>query len=657
MRKSRRDIAAFLLSSFACLSSIVAQDVPSAGSLFPKETQGFVRVAHLPKLSERWDATQIGILSKLPGMSAFWDEQGQEIEGRLADAGWQLNMHPKDIYEICGGQVAVGWIDRSTNVRKPYAIGVVVDTTGHEKEAAALLERVEKELKQKQGSVEQIKHAGHSITKTTSPKKAGDVIVRESFYSQAGQQLIASDDLDTIKGMLDAIAQNGEGRLEKTELYQTATSKLSANNADSDVDYFIRPIGFAKIMRSISKKTGTRQVDMLKVLESQGFDKLLAARGQVRIASSDYDFLHESFVLASNPLPKSVQILDFPNNSSKEVPAWASSETASLTSVCWNIKDAFWKVEGIFDEVAGAPGCFAEVMESFLTDAKGPQIDLKKEVMPYLTNEIYSLTDCVKPITPDSKRSLIAIRVTDSAKMSNVIGRFMKIENEAKSFDFEGVRIWVVSHEEGDTAPDVDNGGFEDFPSDDEEEKEEEPWLNRWAIAVHNDFILFSSHPEYLTETIKTFKSPNINGQLQTEEDVARGLSAVQRLTSNDPSAVWQVNRSSRSFQMQYELFRQDKLPQSRSMMASIMDRLLRPKQEDKNNAQRVKGNRLPEFQDIQKYLMPSGMVVRSTPDGWRIQSFVLGPNATTDQGTTALTAERSEESDVGQAASGTTVR
>ncbi len=69
-----------------------------------------------------------------------------------------------------------------------------------------------------------------------------------------------------------------------------------------------------------------------------------------------------------------------------------------------------------------------------------------------------------------------------------------------------------------------------------------------------------------------------------------RVLQELEALSKGNASSAWQVNRSDKAFEMQYELFRQDKLPQSRSMLATILDRILRPKDELKKVDQKVKG-------------------------------------------------------------------
>jgi hypothetical protein len=128
-----------------------------------------------------------------------------------------------------------------------------------------------------------------------------------------------------------------------------------------------------------------------------------------------------------------------------------------------------------------------------------------------------------------------------------------------------------------------------------------------------------------IQEAITNLDASQTQGKLASEQDFARAKQAIAQLSGGKPSAMWQINRTDRSFQMQYELFRQDKLPESRSMLATLADRLLRSKTEKRDKTQRVKGDLLPAYEVVRKYLLPSGVVVQSEDQGWSIRSFLLG--------------------------------
>ncbi len=99
-----------------------------------------------------------------------------------------------------------------------------------------------------------------------------------------------------------------------------------------------------------------------------------------------------------------------------------------------------------------------------------------------------------------------------------------------------------------------------------------------------------------IKEAIKLGKAADAGNALEKEVDVARVVKVLEGLAKNEAGCLWEINRSDRAYRMQYELFRQDKLPQSKSMLATILDRILRPKDELKKVQQEVKGDKLPRL-------------------------------------------------------------
>jgi hypothetical protein len=346
-----------------------------------------------------------------------------------------------------------------------------------------------------------------------------------------------------------------------------------------------------------------------------------------------------------------VQILDFPNKAVKDVPSWISSNTAAVTSLAWNVREAFWKVEGLVDEMSGQKDAFKIMIEGIQQDPLGAQVDIRNEVMTCLTDEILAVNDCLQPITPDSRRSMIAIHITSPEKFAKVLDRIMKIEPNAELVNFKGKPIWKVTRENSDAVSDVslgnDFGGFGKSTKATTAPKEDEPWLNNWAITVHDNYLLFSSHVDMIQEAIESSKIVKNATPLESEADFKRARQAIAEIVGHDPNCLWHVSRADRAFEMQYELFRQDKLPESRSMLSTILDRLLHSKSEARKSVQRVKGDRLPPFAQIREYLMPSGAVIKTEKDGWLIRSFVLpSPSRIAPKTETASTVQTAEAKD-----------
>jgi hypothetical protein len=616
----------------------VAKQLVSASDLIPQTTQGYLRIVNLPLFVERWNRTQLGLLGSDSRLKEFWEEQRVEIEKRFSNAGWQLNFRAEDIYDIASGQAAIAWIAKPQDAQKPYTVALVLDVAGNVVGTQSLLERIDKELKDRKATSQDLEYQGVKITQYTLPRGAGEIVVRESLYALVGDQLFAADELATMQGMIDASQGKLDASLSKLPLYITSTARLSENQHalnESDVEYFVQPTGLAKILRAIGGKPIASQTDALKVLENQGFAKVTAARGRVHFGSNEFDVFHDSFVLTDPPLPRPVQVLDFPNVAGEKIPTWVGSEASTFLSMAWNAKEAFWKVDTIVDEMAGQKGVFESVIDGIKNDPVGPQIDIKTQVLPFLTPEIYSVGDTVDPITTESRRSLIAIRVNDpDGRLASVLDRAMTNEPDAKPEDFKNIRIWKVSRSENDddAAFESDDFGFGNKtvkpPSQVQDEK---PLLSNWAITVYHHspqnpadgFLMFASHAEMIKEAIDRNLLKK-NSEFASENDVKRVIDTIEKLNKGNNPCVWQVSRTDKAFKMQYELFRQDKLPQSKSMIATILDRLLRPKDEVKQTDQKVKGDKLPTFETIQEFLMPGGARAHSVVDGWSFSGFIL---------------------------------
>ena len=606
------------------------QEASAVVSLLPKAAQGYVRVIDMPRLRERWDKTELAKFAKDPALKSFWDDQRQDIETRLADAGWQLNIEAAKLVDVASGEAVLSWIANPENRRKPYALALVVDVAGRTKDTEELLASVDKQLKAKGATAKSLKVGGETVLQYTLPRKPGELLLQETFYSVAKDRLIASDDLALVEKMLAAQVKPMADSLSEDADYQTAIQRVDGLLNRGEIEYFVRPIGLARVIREISgKREGSRSTDVLKVLEDQGFGHFRAVAGRVEVSANGMDMLHQGAVIAPKPLPGSAAIVNTPNEVSWTLPDWIGGDVSALVNICWNIQESFWKSEGLMDGLADSPGVFKQFVKGMAENETGPKVDITKEVLPYLTNDIISMSDCKEPITVDSRRTMIALRVTEPEKLFKVLERVMNNEPDAKLLEFEGHKLWKVVREDSVEGLDIDAGDlgadFGEFGDQPMQSKpEDEPWLSNWAITIYGDRLMFASHAELIQDSISQAKSGKPS-PLASDIEYVRARKAIEVLANGRNGCSWQVLRSDLSYRVQYELFREGKLPQSQSMVATIMERLTQPKKELRGKEkQQIDGTKLPPFDQIRGYLQPGGMMFESTDDGWVYTGFLL---------------------------------
>ncbi len=102
----------------------------------------------------------------------------------------------------------------------------------------------------------------------------------------------------TLQGLIDAsLGKATDKKLNEDQVFVDARAQLQVSK-ENQVEYFVRPLGFARVLRAIGGKRGGGKTDILAVLQSQGFDNLKAVCGEIKLGENNYDLVHRGFVFA-----------------------------------------------------------------------------------------------------------------------------------------------------------------------------------------------------------------------------------------------------------------------------------------------------------------------------------------------------------------------
>jgi len=631
VRRLALAVALGLTSSLA-----YAVDTVPATKMFPATTQALVRLPDTARFVDAWAKTQFGKLATDAKLQNFWNTQRDDIRSRLSEAGWQLSVDVEDIEAIADGQTAIGWIARDGE--KPFSVAAVVDIGTRELQAEEFLKRVAKELQAREASESKVKILDVEVTRYQWQSPTNPKNLLQSYYVINKGQLIATDDERTMQELLDAQSGAKTDSLVDSKTFQEATAKLPEMK-EIDIEYFVNPLGMVKLLREVGGRPKKNQPDILKLLTDQGFGAVRCITGNLNFASEQHDMVHNGFIKLEQPIEEPVKILTFPNVKTFDVPSWLSTGSAAVTAFSWDLQEAFPRFKYLVDSYVNSPGTFDSMIDGIKTDIQGPQIDIVKEVLPLLTSQFFIVTEVTEPITPVSKRSLVAVKLNDpEGKFAEIVDRYGSNEPQGQPLDVPDTkyRIWSFLNETDDVEVELDfaagtkksNTAKEEAKEQGKEEAEmeeddaEEPLLDQWAISVVDGYFLFASDAELLMETIERVKANDQS--LFKEPDVARANGVIQELLGEDSHSLMQIDRTDKSFEMQYELFREGQLSASRSVAAAVLDRILDPKKKNKDKQQKINGNALPPFSEIRSYFMPAGTVSTTSSDGWLIQSFIL---------------------------------
>ncbi|MGB7327387.1 MAG: membrane or secreted protein [Rubripirellula sp.] len=643
---SRHSIAVVLMAASLLVPSrdAIGQDAVAyqpAIELLPETVAGLVRVPDLPKFCTAWKSTNAGQLIEHPSMKPFVDAQRDRAKDYLQSLDNKIGLKLEDLYEIGSGEAVFAWLPFENDKRRPFAICVVADIRGRKAKADQVMATLDTDLKAGGWIRTDAQHRGETVRVYNTKPKPGQLKVEQIAITLSGSRLITADRDSVVTDLLDAIAGAPKGpsisaaedfRTVLTQSARAIRGPATANGGIVAIEWFARPFQMGRIVRESLDIDRGNQVDVLKLLQNQGFEAIKGVGGIAIMAGDPFDILHKGFVWAPGVTGKpdkyemAARMLQFPNEPAKPLPTWIGDDVATVNRLNVKIEEAFWAAESLVNEAFG-DAIFRDIIDGIREDEDGPQIDIEKNVLPNLDNHVLLITDNTLPADINSDRMLVAIRVSDAAAIKLAIRKAMEVEPDASQMDaLPGLEIWRVQRGEG--TDDFDAELFGDLAIEEEEETDEPPpLLDHWAIALVEKgpgsdapYLMFSSHPEFLVETAKRIQQGTPGGFGSQPRVIA--ISDAMKQLKADPVALDRFVRTKLSLRVKYQLLRQNRLKESDTLIASLIRRAFEDADSDEPDL--MDATKLPPLTEIEHLLPEAASYITTTEDGWEMTSFFL---------------------------------
>jgi hypothetical protein len=275
-------------------------------------------------------------------------------------------------------------------------------------------------------------------------------------------------------------------------------------------------------------------------------------------------------------------------------------------------------------------GVWDEFLAELETDPRGPQIDLREQLIVHLGTRVTMVSDYVLPITPTCERLLYAVEATNEDAVAEAIGRLFQDDPLVKKRVFEDFVIWeMVGDEDAEmTQPPVVELDLprlmpdeEDEEGPEEEEEEESvPLLPHRSVTVAHGHLFVASHIEFLK---KVLKPAGPRETLANTIDYRRVDETISRLAVAEQCARM-FSRTDEEYRPTYELIRQGKMPMSETLFGRLLNTMFGAEEEGGIRRQRIDGSQLPDYDVARRHLGPAGLVVTTEQDGWFFKGFTL---------------------------------
>ncbi len=132
-----------------------------------------------------------------------------------------------------------------------------------------------------------------------------------------------------------------------------------------------------------------------------------------------------------------------------ETPSWLAEGRAMACTFRIDYPKLWKDLPPVCDAWVGEPGAFGDIKVGLKEDKNGPQVDLERELIPYLGQRTTLVMDYQKPILRHGERTLFAIEATDPNQVADVVDRLFVKDSNFSQVSEAGAKIWVSEPREG----------------------------------------------------------------------------------------------------------------------------------------------------------------------------------------------------------------
>jgi hypothetical protein len=378
-----------------------------------------------------------------------------------------------------------------------------------------------------------------------------------------------------------------------------------------------------------------RNDDYPRKLRDNGFDTLKGVGGIVAINKFEYDIAHRTFAYTSannvqgELRKRALEILDFRNVKKDDLHPWnfISTDYSSHFAMTWNILKAYDNVGPVVD-IFGGDDFFKSFEKSFIDDLK---INLR-EMVSQLGSRVSVVSATKEPLTNDSERMAIIIPLVGSeADGKKFFGDLKKAIKSGIVKSENGIDFIEDSRESAEEDPESDLAldpfkQFDDEPKEKAEDKrgKDISLFQKRFFAIVNNYLVIASHQDVLVDFARGAASKPLSGA----DDYKYVEEVLSRFVNLENASFREFGRLERELKNNYESFRENRMGQSETALARLLNRLFNIDSEDPNyvREQKFDGSSLPKDFDgvVAPYLGYSGWALETQADGWLISGGVI---------------------------------
>jgi beta-lactamase regulating signal transducer with metallopeptidase domain len=128
----------------------------------------------------------------------------------------------------------------------------------------------------------------------------------------------------------------------------------------------------------------------------------------------------------------------------EKTPPWVSQGRTFACTFSIEYSKLLNDLEPVMHAACGVEGWIDEVLEALKKDPDGPQVDFKRDLLPYLGRRTIFAMDYQEPTLGWGDQILLAIEVTDSDRVAAFVDRLFSVDPDYHQITRDGENIWSI---------------------------------------------------------------------------------------------------------------------------------------------------------------------------------------------------------------------
>ncbi|MBW3540289.1 MAG: DUF3352 domain-containing protein [Planctomycetes bacterium] len=572
--------AAALLAAFR--PALAADKVP-AEELLPQNVYAYLSVPDVTEFKTRFDKTLLGQLRNEESLQDFWKDIQSQIDQFSEEFERQAGIEIEKLLSIPTGKFTLAFVQPTGE--NPAAVGLL-DFGDSEETVDKLLEKAEETLlSERVGARRKVEDADGTriVVYAFGPEQPEDDTgannrrrgrpFQNLAYFVRDQHLVVSSEVSSLKEILARWNGEHEQTFASHPSWQVVRDRTRVEGQTPVLEWYLNPLDMVRGAAAAAGQ-GAQVGFFMGIIP--GLTKFKAVGGSSDMAVGEYDTISRTLIHLDLPATGVLNLFQFPA-ADLAPPKWVGERTSSYAAINWDLETAYLAVAALYDTFTFQAGAFDQMIDEAADDEDGPGIHAKKDVIDLLTGRMYvvgSTQDAGDDNEVRTEAMLVAVGVKDNDKARALLKKV------AQNPAFPGEERQFQEHTIYDFP--IGGGAFGTAAT-------------TGGVSVGNGYLLATSDVRMLEKVLRG----------EDDRTPLSETAAYKRIAAEFPDKASMIGfqRSDMQVEALYELARS---PDFAAMFPQ------------------VDFTKLPPFDNIRKYLAPSGSYAVPDKDGALMVNFSL---------------------------------